>query len=295
MPRDRREQVQNAGEHDAQSREIPCPERARTPGEHSTITASAIGNPYMFTGRQLDEETGLYYYRARHYSAELRRFVQRDPLEYVDGPNAYTYVRSRPGVSLDPTGTDDRDLHAQSGMQNAGNAANGYAGEGSGDNAEAAVGDTEANEDPNDKGGETTLSGVWPFRSLRVKTPAPAVPPKVNGKPMNCPCTTDFSRTLEVSLHEAEHASNMAADEVATSQATIDILQRMLIFIGSEPECPCGCGRGWVFASMDIKRAIRSQVEYARDNMQESLDAHFGHKAGGRCGRGALDLRMLVP
>src|SRR4029077_11645533 len=25
---------------------------------------SAIGNPYLFTGRELDEETGLYYYRA---------------------------------------------------------------------------------------------------------------------------------------------------------------------------------------------------------------------------------------
>jgi len=25
---------------------------------------SAIGNPYYFTGRELDQETGLYYYRA---------------------------------------------------------------------------------------------------------------------------------------------------------------------------------------------------------------------------------------
>jgi len=30
-----------------------------------------VGNPYRFTGRRLDEETGLYYFRARHYSTEM--------------------------------------------------------------------------------------------------------------------------------------------------------------------------------------------------------------------------------
>ncbi|MCC6969403.1 MAG: RHS repeat-associated core domain-containing protein [Phycisphaerales bacterium] len=61
-------------------------------GGGSTITASAIGNSRMFTARQWDEETGLYHYRARAYSPELRRFIQRDPLEYVDGPNAVAYA-----------------------------------------------------------------------------------------------------------------------------------------------------------------------------------------------------------
>ena len=70
----------------------------------STISASSIGNGYLFTARQIDEETGLYYYRARVYSPELRRFIQRDPLEYVDGPNAVAYVRAQPMRSSDPTG-----------------------------------------------------------------------------------------------------------------------------------------------------------------------------------------------
>ncbi|MCE9635712.1 MAG: RHS repeat-associated core domain-containing protein [Planctomycetes bacterium] len=70
----------------------------------STISASAIGNSYLFTARQLDEETGLYYFRARHYSPELRRFIQRDPLEYVDGPNAVSYVLSNPSRACDPSG-----------------------------------------------------------------------------------------------------------------------------------------------------------------------------------------------
>jgi RHS repeat-associated protein len=46
---------------------------------------SAIGNPWMFTGRQVDEETGVYFYRARYYDPLKDRFLQRDPLEYVDG------------------------------------------------------------------------------------------------------------------------------------------------------------------------------------------------------------------
>jgi hypothetical protein len=29
------------------------------------------GVPFKFTGRRLDPETGLYYYRARYYSANL--------------------------------------------------------------------------------------------------------------------------------------------------------------------------------------------------------------------------------
>jgi RHS repeat-associated protein len=70
----------------------------------SPIGVSAIGNQYLFTGRQLDEETGLFYYRARHYSPELKRFVQRDPMGYHDGPNAYAYVQMRSTALRDPLG-----------------------------------------------------------------------------------------------------------------------------------------------------------------------------------------------
>jgi len=42
-----------------------------------------------YTGRYLDQETGLYYFRARYYDGSLGRFVNRDPEEYIDGVNQY--------------------------------------------------------------------------------------------------------------------------------------------------------------------------------------------------------------
>ena len=54
-------------------------------GDGNEISASAIGNPYMFTGRRYDEETGLYYYRLRDYHPVLGRFVQNDPIGYAGG------------------------------------------------------------------------------------------------------------------------------------------------------------------------------------------------------------------
>jgi RHS repeat-associated protein len=69
---------------------------------------SAIGNPYMFTGRQLDEETGLYFYRARYYDTAKGRFLQRDPLEYSAAVNQYEYVSDEPTFAVDPSGLDEQ-------------------------------------------------------------------------------------------------------------------------------------------------------------------------------------------
>jgi RHS repeat-associated protein len=70
---------------------------------------SAIGNPWMFTGRQLDEETGLYYYRARYYDPVKGRFLQRDPLEYREGNvDLYVYVSDNPVNALDPSGQQEK-------------------------------------------------------------------------------------------------------------------------------------------------------------------------------------------
>jgi len=76
------------------------------PGNSWGVPHSAIGNPYMFTGRQFDEERGLYFYRARFHDPRLGRFLQRDPLDPQDGLNLYEYAASRPGFFADPTGLE---------------------------------------------------------------------------------------------------------------------------------------------------------------------------------------------
>ncbi|QNN25373.1 hypothetical protein HED60_07330 [Planctomycetales bacterium ZRK34] len=51
-----------------------------------------------------DESLGLIYNRARELHPKFGRFMQRDPLRYVDGGNLTEYVRSKPINLLDPIG-----------------------------------------------------------------------------------------------------------------------------------------------------------------------------------------------
>ena len=71
----------------------------------------AFGNPYLYTGRRYDPETGLYYYRARMSSAAQRRFLQPDPIGYAGGMNMYAYVGNNPVMYVDPWGLADINLH----------------------------------------------------------------------------------------------------------------------------------------------------------------------------------------
>ena len=68
------------------------------------LQASTVGNPYLFTGRRFDSETGLYYYRNRYYSPQLRRFIEPDPIGFEGGMNLYAYVGNDPGNATDPWG-----------------------------------------------------------------------------------------------------------------------------------------------------------------------------------------------
>jgi RHS repeat-associated protein len=64
----------------------------------------ALDQPYTYTGREIDAETGLYYYRARSYDPRTGRFLQKDPIGLVGGGNLYRYVGSNPVLLSDSLG-----------------------------------------------------------------------------------------------------------------------------------------------------------------------------------------------
>jgi len=50
----------------------------------------------MFTGREYDSETGLYFYRARYYDPAIGRFISEDPIGFQGGDlNLYAYIGNR--------------------------------------------------------------------------------------------------------------------------------------------------------------------------------------------------------
>lgn len=69
----------------------------------------ALKTSSTFTGREWDEEAGLYYYRARTYDPQIGRFLQvdsdsgngTDPVTIV---NKYGYVKNNPTSLVDPSG-----------------------------------------------------------------------------------------------------------------------------------------------------------------------------------------------
>ena len=73
--------------------------------------ASSVNNPYMYGGYKYDPETGNYYVKNRYYSADLGRWLSRDPIEYDGGMNLYEYVGGRSTSTADSSGLipDDKE------------------------------------------------------------------------------------------------------------------------------------------------------------------------------------------
>jgi RHS repeat-associated protein len=75
----------------------------------TTTSGGSSSNSAQFTGRENDG-TGLFYYRARYYSAASQRFVSEDPIRYGSGDtNFFAYVANGPTNRIDPFGLDDAD------------------------------------------------------------------------------------------------------------------------------------------------------------------------------------------
>ena len=78
-------------------------------GDIYSETGSVV-QPFTFTGREYDPESGLYYYRARYYDPRAGRFLTRDPIGFAGGDvNLYRYVHNNPVKWADPLGLQTRE------------------------------------------------------------------------------------------------------------------------------------------------------------------------------------------
>ena len=68
---------------------------------------------YGYTGRELDTDTGLMYYRARWYDPQAGRFISEDPIGFDGGMNWYAYVENNPINFNDPSGLCAEDNNTQ--------------------------------------------------------------------------------------------------------------------------------------------------------------------------------------
>ncbi|MFP4364875.1 MAG: RHS repeat-associated core domain-containing protein [Spirochaetia bacterium] len=68
-------------------------------GQHGILDEDGL-----FTGKELDTDTGLYYFNARWYSPNTGRFITEDPAR--DGLNWFVYCSQNPLIYVDPTGLE---------------------------------------------------------------------------------------------------------------------------------------------------------------------------------------------
>ena len=64
-------------------------------------------SPYKFNGKELDEETGLYYYGARYYDPKVSNWLSVDPLaEKFPAFSPYVFSANNPIYYVDPDGKE---------------------------------------------------------------------------------------------------------------------------------------------------------------------------------------------
>ncbi len=73
---------------------------------YQAVRAGLERNPkrFRYTGKERDEESGLYYHGARYYAPWFGKWASADPVGLAEGSNLYAYVADNPVNRIDPKG-----------------------------------------------------------------------------------------------------------------------------------------------------------------------------------------------
>jgi RHS repeat-associated protein len=74
-------------------------------GKRTNAAAPAeYDQPWRFSTKQFDAETGLYYFGRRYYGPQWGRWTNQDPIGEAAGVNLNAYLRNSPANAADPLG-----------------------------------------------------------------------------------------------------------------------------------------------------------------------------------------------
>ncbi|HKY40899.1 MAG TPA: RHS repeat-associated core domain-containing protein, partial [Polyangiaceae bacterium] len=155
----------------------------------STAFHAADGNAevsakrYRYTGKEKDDETGLYYHGVRYYAPWLGRWTAADPIGIDGGLNVFVYAAGCPILLTDPTGhrpLDPSNPNVQR-LRNLGLSDEDIQRAGQGPRAKRARGGSGNSGKSQGTGGDTQPSGDGPPPSAPIVPPRPVDPPAASG------------------------------------------------------------------------------------------------------------------
>lgn len=83
--------------------------------------AGGYSTKYRFTGKEVDEETGLYYFGARYYDSRISLWYGVDPMaEKAPSWNPFRYCGNNPIRHIDPNGMFESEEEAKANAKNNG-------------------------------------------------------------------------------------------------------------------------------------------------------------------------------
>jgi RHS repeat-associated protein len=267
-------------------------------GEHlrtETFDPAIADNPFGFSTKFTDSETGFSYYGLRYYSPFLGRFINRDPIGLAGGLNLYGFVGNDPVGSFDVLGAED--FIFGGGGDPSGGDPFGGGGDGSGD------------------GGITITYNPIPFLpgpATPVRPPAPS-PPKTSFPPppaytlpygtQPVPDPGTFNRdAITVTAHEAqgiygELGAPPSAEALANARLRTGIASELADRYHADNAFESAIrlipGAGLVFATPDEEESIVLENIYNAHGLYEQADQLHNARIWGYPQRAVGEALML--